>query len=70
MGWEAIGQFPASSLPLGGLTGQVLTKASGDDLDVAWSTPAAGGLFGGIIDGGGATTTYLGVPSFDFGSAA
>ena len=28
-----------------------------------------GGLYGGIIDGGNATTIYAGVPAFDFGSA-
>jgi hypothetical protein len=30
-------------LPSGGTTGQVLAKASNDDGDVAWSTPAGGG---------------------------
>jgi hypothetical protein len=32
-----------TSLPAGGTTGQVLAKASNDDGDVAWSTPAGGG---------------------------
>lgn len=30
----------------------------------------SGGLTGGVIDGGNATTTYAGVPAFDFGSSA
>ena len=32
-----------ASLPTGGTTGQVLSKASGDDGDVEWATPAGGG---------------------------
>lgn len=30
-------------IPPGGSTGQMLTKASSADSDVAWATPAAGG---------------------------
>lgn len=33
------------------------------------SSGGGGGLYGGIIDGGNATTIYAGVPAFDFGSA-
>ena len=36
---------------------------------VALAGSGGGGLYGGIIDGGDATTTYAGVPAFDFGSA-
>lgn len=36
----------------------------------AGDTLPGGGLTGGIIDGGSATTTYSGEPVFDFGSAS
>lgn len=39
-------------LPPGGSTGQVLTKASGADRDVQWSTPTGGGGGGGVTDHG------------------
>lgn len=35
-------------LPPGGTAGQVLSKSSGSDYAVAWSTPASGGGGGGI----------------------
>lgn len=38
-----------SKVPLGGSTGQVLTKTSGTDYDVEWSTPSGGGG-GGAVD--------------------
>ena len=46
---------------------QIFVRDGASIVEVA--NAAGGGLFGGIIDGGSATTTYLGVPSFDFGSA-
>jgi hypothetical protein len=60
---SALGVFlpvpvPSSGVPLGGTTGQVLTKASATDLDTAWETPqlkgsqAAGLLLAGArLDG-------------------
>ncbi len=38
--------------------------------DGEWEVVTGGGLTGGIIDGGNATTTYAGEPVFDFGSAS
>lgn len=39
----------AEGVPAGGTTGQVLSKASGDDFDTQWSTPSGGG--GGLSAG-------------------
>lgn len=42
-----------TSLPAGGTTGQVLAKASNDDGNVAWSTPAGGGdMLASVYDPG------------------
>ena len=43
-----------SAIPAGGTTGQVLTKASANDGDATWQTPAAAAAGGG--GGGGAST--------------
>jgi len=40
---EAVESIEAATVPAGGSAGQVLTKASGDDLDVEWQTPTGGG---------------------------
>lgn len=61
-------------IPPGGATGQILTKASGDDFDVVWSTPAGGGGGGAeaptkvvrgfhsnVVSGGVETGNALGV---------
>lgn len=43
--WITLGQLDAAFLgliPAGGSTGQVLSKASGTDLDTAWTAPAIG----------------------------
>ena len=40
---DAAASFTAASLPVGGLSGQVLTKLSGTDRDAGWQTPAVGG---------------------------
>ena len=37
-----------TGLPAGGTTGQVLTKASNDDSDVEWATPADGGTVNSV----------------------
>jgi len=39
----------ARQMPAGGTTGQVATKASGDDYDIVWATPEAGGGGGGSL---------------------
>lgn len=41
MAWVERGKLGA--IPVGGDTGQVLTKASAEDKDVVWSTPSGGG---------------------------
>ena len=71
MAWDKIGKINLDgAVPAGGLAGQVLAKASSANLDVTWIDQASGGgLYGGIIDGGNATTIYAGAPAFDFGSA-
>lgn len=48
-----------AGVPVGGTTGQVLTKSSGTDYDTGWTTPAAGG---GGSSGPIATYTYSGNP--------
>lgn len=50
---SAITALAPELLPIGGTTGQVLTKASNADFDVDWETPTGGG--GG---GGQPTTAY------------
>jgi hypothetical protein len=37
------------SLPVGGTTGQVLTKASAADGDADWQTPTAGGAYNPVL---------------------
>lgn len=39
------GDVQHRAVPKGGSSGQVLTKASGDDQDVDWETPSGGGTF-------------------------
>jgi hypothetical protein len=43
--------YRSKRVPLGGLTGEVLTKTSNDDNDVEWSTAAGGSLPAGGADG-------------------
>lgn len=50
--YQAHAKTGEGSLPTGGTTGQVLTKASATDGDANWQTPAAGG--------GGAYSPVLG----------
>ena len=57
--FEVFGQAVATSMQdlLGGTTGQLLSKASGTDMDFTWTTPNAGDITGvtaGVgISGGG-----------------
>ena len=48
---EALNSGGSADIPLGGLTGQVLSKASNEDLDLSWITVSGGGpvTWGGII---------------------
>lgn len=39
-----------AGVPVGGTTGQVLTKASNTDRDTEWTTPSSGGGGGGAVD--------------------
>ena len=61
--FEVFGQAVATSMQdlLGGTTGQLLSKASGTDMDFTWTTPTAGdieGVTAGIgISGGGTSGT-------------
>ncbi len=51
-------------VPIGGATGQVLAKASGDDYDAAWIDPPAGGSATEVrsaVDSTGSTVHYIGV---------
>lgn len=41
--WEPADVSAANGLPVGGTTGQVLTKVSGTDYDANWQTPSGGG---------------------------
>lgn len=45
-----------AGVPVGGLTGEVLTKLSGTDGDADWETPA-GGTLAGDVDGAGSDNT-------------
>lgn len=63
----ASSQMPSgASLPAGGSTGQVLTKASGTDGDADWEDSAGGG--GGNIDGGNPTSSFGGTTGIDGGA--
>lgn len=39
----------ARNIPSGGTTGQILSKASGNDYDAEWTNPSGGGTWGSII---------------------
>lgn len=45
--WKAPGAT-SGGMPLGGTTGQVLTKLSATDYDAGWQTPSSGGGGGGV----------------------
>jgi len=55
-------------LPVGGTTGQSLTKVSNADFDVDWTTVTGGGGLTNL-EGGTATTVYGGTTGVDGGSA-
>lgn len=38
----------ARNIPSGGTTGQILSKASGNDYDAEWTNPSGGGTWGSI----------------------
>jgi len=54
-------------VPVGGSTGQVLTKNTSTNYDTSWQTPAAGGGSGNL-DGGSPSSVYGGTSPIDGGT--